>query len=121
VKGGQTKEHQLNGFLPKYFQDFLSSIYFLRGLPLKTGDHYEFPSFNKGKITISKVNVVGEETLQIGGKTYKSIKVKASNNFPGQKESKGDLEFWFSNDEKRTLLQLKGNVKIGNIEAELAP
>jgi hypothetical protein len=118
-KKGRKSEGKKEVFIPHYFQDWFSSIFFMRGLPLKTGDKYEFPLVSKGKVSLSKARVIGVEEVRINKKWMMAIRVEGSNHFPGKKKKKGNMIFWFSNDDARKLLKIEGEIKIGSIEGEL--
>ena len=53
------------------------------------------------------------------GKWTKAIKVKAETHYPGVLKKKGDIVFWFSNDENRALLKFEAKVKIGAVTGEI--
>ena len=119
-KRKKKSESKQEAFIPMFYQDFLSAIYFLRGLPIENPTFKaEFPVFNKGKMYISRARFIAYEDIEYAGKKIKSIRVGATNHFPGSKENKGEMEFWFSRDEKRQLLKLRGVLKIGEIEGQV--
>ncbi len=116
VKKKKETEDKKEGYIPKYFQDSFSALYFVRGLPLIVGEKYEFPVVTKNKIWILKVFVDKIETLELLGKKIPAIKIKAETHFPGALERKGDILFWFANDSSRALLKFSAKIKIGSIE-----
>jgi hypothetical protein len=119
-KNNKVHDVKEENFIPVYFQDFLSAIYFLRGLQIDDPDFsVEFPVYNKGKRYLSKARFITYEKVKIGDREIDAIKVGATNHFPGTKENKGEMEFWFSRDNKRSLLKMKGIMKIGEIEGEV--
>ena len=118
VKGGKTHNKKQEIPMPKFVQDPLSSIIFLRGLPLKNGDDYTFPVGNKSKLYLSRAQVVGREVVKVLGENVRAIKVSATNSLSGKKK-KGKMIFWFADDGIRRLLKMSGDIKIGHIEGEL--
>ena len=119
VKRGKLKEVELTKYIPEYFQDSFSALHFVRSLPLKKGDQYEFPIVTRGKIWILKLKVERTEEIEVMDKDVKAIRINAETRFPGVLEKKGDILFWFSADEKKKLLKFEAQVKIGSVGGEL--
>ncbi|MDD0854091.1 DUF3108 domain-containing protein [Halobacteriovorax sp. GB3] len=119
VKDGKIKKREKNEYIPRYFQDSFSALYFARGLPLKIGDEYRFPVVTRAKLWMLKMKVDKRESIVVNGKKYDALKIKAETRFPGVLKKKGDIIFWYSADETRKLLKFEAKVKIGAIEGEL--
>lgn len=119
VTSKKTKKNKGEVFIPKRFQDPLSIIFFLRGLPMKKGDVYQVPIVNKEKVIIFKTKISGVETIktQLGSKS--AIKMVATTKYTGDTLKSGDMTFWFSNDEKRTFLKFEAKIKIGSISGDI--
>lgn len=118
-KNKKQKKKKGEVFVPEMFQDPLSIIFFLRGLPMKKGDVYNVPIVNKEKIIMLNTKVVGTENLntEIGKKS--AIKMKVTTKYTGDTLKSGDMTFWFSNDEKRIFLKFKAKIKIGSISGDI--
>lgn len=119
IKHGKLKEEEITKPIPFYFQDSFSALLFLRTLPLKIGDSYEFPIVTRGKIWMLGVKVDEIEEIEIMDKDVLAIRINAKTRFPGVLERKGDILFWFSADEKKRLLKFEAQVKIGSVAGEL--
>ncbi len=119
IKKDSNKDEKLDVYIPKYAQDSFSALQFVRGLPLKKGDRYDFPVITRGKVWQLKVEVVGEEQIEIMDKEVSAIKIKAETHFPGVLKKSGDIFFWYSNDALRKLLKFQAKVKIGSINGEM--
>tara|TARA_R110002072_G_scaffold534_6_gene3831 strand:+ start:11332 stop:12435 length:1104 start_codon:yes stop_codon:yes gene_type:complete len=119
IKKGRNKEIEKEEFIPRFYQDSYSALYFVRGFPLKKNDVYEFPVITRGKLWIIKIKVGGVETIEIMDEDIQAIRVEAETRFPGVLKKKGDIVFWYSNDPYRKLLKFQANVKIGSIKGEL--
>ena len=119
LKKGKKKNVELEKPIPRYFQDSFSALFFVRGLPLRKGDLYEFPIVTRGKIWILKIKVEGVESLKVAGKWEDAIRINAETHFPGVLEKKGDIRFWYSSDKSRRLLKFQADVKIGSIKGDL--
>lgn len=119
VKQDSNKDEKLNVYIPKYAQDSFSALQFVRGLPLKKGDKYDFPVITRGKVWLLKVEVMGTETIDVMDKETSAIKIKAETHFPGVLKKSGDIFFWYSNDELRRLMKFQAKVKIGSLHGEM--
>lgn len=119
IKEGSNKNEKGEAKIPSLAQDSFSALQFVRGLPLVKGDIYEFPVITRGKFWLLKVEVAGEETINVADKEYRAIKIKAETNFPGVLKKSGDIIFWYGADAERKLLKFQAKVKIGSIYGEL--
>lgn len=117
-KGVETKK-ELKTFIPKYFQDSFSALYFVRGLPLKIGDKYSFPIITRGKVWLLSMEVDKIENIKVMGEWVDALKIKAETHFPGVLKKSGDINFWYSAGDMKKLLKFEAKVKIGSIEGEL--
>lgn len=119
LKKGKRTKREKEAYIPHYFQDSFSALYFVRGLPLKINDVYEFPIVTRAKIWTMKMKVEKIETIEVMGKDISALRINAVTRFPGVLKKKGDIIFWYSNDKYRKLLKFEAKVKIGSIEGEL--
>lgn len=118
-KGKEKKDYKEN-IIPTYLQDSFSSLMFVRGLPLKLGDKYQFPVATRAKLWIIKLEVVDEnDSIVYKKKDVPAIRVKAETHFPGVLKKRGDIVFWYSKDDTRKLLKFQAKIKIGSIEGQL--
>lgn len=120
LKKGKEKKEKKEQYMPIHFQDSFSVLQFVRGLPLKLGEKYEFPIVTRTKVWIAKMDIVNTlDKVEVAGKSFLAIKVKAETHFPGVLKKRGDVIFWFSNDEQRRLLKFQAKIKIGSVQGEL--
>ncbi len=105
--------------IPSRFQDPLSIVFFLRGLPMEKGNSFIIPIMNKGKLLTLNAKIDGIERIEteIGNKD--AFKVTASTKYSGDTLKSGDMEFWFSSDERRIFLKFKAKIKIGAISGDI--
>lgn len=115
----KTREKNESGYIPYYSLDPFSVVFFYQGLPLKNGDIYEIPLINKTKILIFKSVVEGREEIRTSRGRKKAIRVHATTQYTGDHLKSGELYFWFSDDERRTLLKAQAKIKIGSVTAEI--
>tara|TARA_Y100000385_G_C13046022_1_gene617507 strand:+ start:589 stop:1647 length:1059 start_codon:yes stop_codon:yes gene_type:complete len=115
----KTKKSKGVKFIPKYFQDPLSVLFFLRGLPMVKGNKYNVPVINKGKLLLLKANVIGVEKIKTKIGTKEAYKVQASTSYSGDTLKSGKMTFWFSTDDRRIFLKFKAKIKIGAISGDI--
>lgn len=119
VKEGSNKEEKIEKKIPRFAQDSFAALQLVRGLPLIKGDIYEFPIVTRGKIWLLKVEVMGEDLINVGDQEVKAIKIKAETNFPGVLKKSGDIIFWYGNGPEKKLLKFQAKIKIGSVFGEL--
>ncbi len=118
-KKGVIRKQEKNSFIPRYIQDVFSSLYFVRGLPLRVGATYTFPIVMRAKIWKMTMSVEKKEEIKIMGKWHKAVKVNAFTVLAGKNKKNGQVSFWYSDDSIKKLLSFKAKVKIGNVEGEM--
>ncbi len=117
---GTLRNKEKNAHIPYFSIDPFSVLFFYQGLPMKNGDIYEIPLINKSKILILKSVVEGRETIDTEIKSkVKAIRVHATTKYTGETLKDGDLYFWFTDDNKRTLIKAQAKIKIGSVTADI--
>jgi hypothetical protein len=116
---GKVKDKKVEKPIPYYSIDPFSVLFFYQGLPLKDGDIYEIPVINKGKVLILRSLVEGREKIETEKGTRRAIRIHATTKYTGETLKSGELYFWFSDDERRTLLKAQAKIKIGSVTAEI--
>lgn len=119
IKKNAMKNEQKSDFIPRNFQDSFSALHFVRGLPLKVGEYFEFPVYTRAKIWIIKLWVEEEEEISVAGTDYKALRIRAQTHFPGVLKANDDIFFWFTAGPERLPVKFKAKVKIGSIAGEL--
>jgi hypothetical protein len=117
---GEVKNKEKKEYIPYFSVDPFSVLFLYQGLPLKTGDVYEIPVINKGKVLILKSEVEGREVIDTDKKDdVKAIRVHATTKYTGETLKSGDMYFWLSDDGKHTLLKAQAKIKIGSVTADV--
>lgn len=112
---------ETKGFYPieAFSQDSLSSLFYMRTLPLKDGDVYSFPVVSEGKSWEGVVTVVRREVMSTPKGKVKCIVLKPDTKFQGILQKRGDSFIWVTDDERRFLVRLEAKVRIGTVVAQL--
>lgn len=89
--------------------DPLSSLYYIRTLPLKVGKAYSVNVFNNKKLHTINVEVLRNETVETSMGNFKTILVKPVMNLEGEGIffAHGELYIWLTDDEKRIPVMIK--------------
>lgn len=115
----KTKKEKKVRMIPRYFQDPLSLMYFVRGLPMKIGAEYAIPFANKGKIEMLNAKVEKVETISTKIGRKEAYKVAMETTHSGKTIKGGKMTFWFATDETRIFLKFNAKIKIGSISGDL--
>ncbi|MCT4643116.1 MAG: DUF3108 domain-containing protein [Bacteriovoracaceae bacterium] len=115
----KTKKKKYEGYIPKFYQDPLSLIYFIRGLNMKIGAKYDVPFINRGIAKIFAIKILKKEKIDTKVGQKLAYKVLASSNYDGSTLKSGDMTFWFSADQYRAFLKFKAKIKIGSISGDI--
>lgn len=119
VRPDKTKVKNEERPIPAISTDPFSVVFFFQGLPLVNGEKYEIPLMNKGKVLILKAEVEGRETIETEIGKKKAIRLHAMTKYTGDHLKSGDMTFWFSDDDNRTLLRASAKIKIGSVTADV--
>jgi hypothetical protein len=119
TKKGKEKIKSLDRPIPRFHQDLFSTLFFIRSLPLAPGASYKIPTVTKGKAWISKVQVVGRETIEIQDIEFKAIKLFVVTEYDGELAKRGKSTIWLSDDRARVLLKFASEAKIGSVKGEI--
>lgn len=119
IKEGKVKEKTKESYTPKYFHDSFSALQFMRGMPFKVGNKFEFPVVTRTKVWLLKAKITKKEKIKVMDKYVSAYKVSAETHFPGVLKKRGDIDFWFSADERKLLLKFEAKIKIGKVQGIL--
>ena len=119
VTEDKKKKKKTTELTPRFFQDPLSFIYFLRGLPMKVGAEYVFPIVNKGEVEILSAKVEKKEFLETKIGKKEAFRLKIFSGHKGDTIKGGSMLFWFSADAKKIFLQFNAEIKIGSIKGKI--
>ncbi|MBC8323478.1 MAG: DUF3108 domain-containing protein [Candidatus Marinimicrobia bacterium] len=100
-------------------RDPYSLFYYLRSIPLNVGQLLEFTSFENKKTTPFKLAVTGKETIKTRAGTFNCLVVKPFQQGKALFKNEGDMQIWFSDDEKRLPVQIHIKLKFGSMHLKL--
>lgn len=113
---GKSNE-QFTSDIKPFTQDVLSSLFYLRSLPLEVGKTFSFPVVSNGKSYEVEAKVIREEKLTTKVGNIQAFVIQPDTKFDGVLKTTGDSFIWISNDEHRSILKIDAKVKIGSVIA----
>lgn len=101
--------------------DEVSFIYFVRTLPLEVGETYTFDRYFKPEGNPVILRVLRRETVEVPAGTFNTIVVRPVIRTGGLFREGGEAEIYFTDDERRILVQMSSKVSIlGHIKLQLS-
>jgi hypothetical protein len=109
----RTTDGQDSGTLPTDQPlDDVSFLYFLRTLQFEVGKTYSFNRYFKEDGNPVTVKVLRRQTVTVPAGTFRTIVVQPIIKTKGLFSEGGQAEIYFTDDDKRILVQLKSKVKV---------
>ena len=107
--------------VPPIVFDPLSLIYYMRGLPLKTGEVFKFTIIADGKLRDVEAHVVRNESLDTPAGEFNCLVVEPHMEAAGifREDAKSQMTIWYSDDFRHLPVRIRSEAKIGAITATL--
>lgn len=102
-----------------FSQDSLSSLFFVRTQKLVPGQVIYFPVVAQNRTWHAEITVVRREEIDTPLGKMKTVVVKPEMKFNGVIEKKGDSFLWLTDDDRRFLVKIEAQVKIGSVVGKL--
>lgn len=103
-------------------KDSLGALYYLRARLAASNPpplQMEIPIFTSDRTWTGKASYLGSDTRKIGKKSYETDVYRLVTTFGGLMEQRGDIQMWFSRDERRIPLYIEATVRFGHIKVTL--
>jgi hypothetical protein len=98
--------------------DSLSSVYYLRTVPLDGDPPIELPVFSE-EPRLLRVEVQARETVSTPAGTFQTIRVEPKSAGEGLIANGKNLILWLSDDERRIPVQIRSRLKVGTLVGRL--
>lgn len=105
--------------VPRYVQDVLSALYFVRTMDLQVGDTVYLENFTKTKCYPLQIIIHTKEIVEVPAGKFKCIKVEPLLKAAGLFKHEGNLAVWLTDDRLKMPVLMKSKVLVGSIDAEL--
>ncbi|OFZ80554.1 MAG: hypothetical protein A2583_08760 [Bdellovibrionales bacterium RIFOXYD1_FULL_53_11] len=104
---------------PKFAQDTLSLVFYVRTVPLPDGAVITVPVISESKNWEAVITVVRREEMSTPLGKIRTVVLKPEMKYQGVLKKQGDSFVWLSDDDRRFLVKLDAKVRIGSILATL--
>jgi hypothetical protein len=94
-------------------------LYFVRTVPLKVGETYDFNRYFIPDRNPVRVTVLRKERITVPAGTFNAVVVQPVIKTKGIFSEKGQAEVWLSDDSARMLLQVKSKLSFGSLNLYL--
>ncbi len=119
VTKGSSDDKNFHPLEAPFPQDSFSSIYYIRTLPLEVGKSYSVPVVSEGKNWQAIVSVLRKEMLDTPLGKISTIVVSPKTKFQGvMKQNEKNSFIWLSDDDRRFVMRVEAEVKIGTVVAK---
>lgn len=92
-----------------------SFLFFIRTVPLVTGQTYTFNRYFRPDRNPVTVRVLRRERVTVPAGTFNAVVVQPIIRTRGIFGEDGQAEIWFSDDERRIMLQMRSRLKFGSL------
>lgn len=96
-----------------------SFLYFVRTLPLEVGRTYEVPRYFNPEANPVTIRVLRRDTIEVPAGRFATIVVQPSFKTRGIFSEGGRAEVWFTDDERRMMVQMKSRLSFGSLNLYL--
>ena len=96
-----------------------SFLYFVRTLPLRPGESYEFNRYFRPDRNPVHIRVLRRERVKVPAGTFDAVVVQPSIKTRGIFSEGGRAEVWISDDADRVVLQMKSSLSFGSLNLYL--
>ena len=94
-------------------------FYFVRTLPLRTGDSYTLARYFRPDRNPVRVSVVRRERIRVPAGEFDTIVLRPVINTPGMLSQARRTELWLTDDDSRMLVQVQSHLPFGTITLKL--
>jgi hypothetical protein len=119
VKAGKNNFDDRAGEIPPYVQDPLSALYYVRAMDLEVGKEYELAANSGGKNWTMKVIVKAAENVDLPQGTFHCLRLEPVLTGEGIFKSKGKLEVWVTDDERKIPVRMQSEVAVGSFTVDM--
>lgn len=117
-KNGLEEKKQNWEILP-YSQSVFTAIFYMRNFSWEVGKEYAFRVADDEENIIFKAKTLRKEKLKTEIGDFPSIVVKPEFMVKGAFKPVGDIYIWLSDDDRKYVLRIESNIKIGTLVSEV--
>lgn len=113
------EEKKIQWEILDYSQNVFSAIHYMRIFKWDIGKEYAFRVADEGENLVFKGKALRKEILKTEAGEFKSIVVKPEILVKGAFKPVGDIYIWLSDDDRKFVLKIESNIRIGTIVSEV--
>lgn len=117
-KNGEESRELSWDILP-YSQNAFSGIFYMRVFKWRLGKEYAFRVADDEKNFLFKGTAVSKEKLSTDAGEFDAVKIKVSVVSRGALTQSGNMFVWLSDDDRKIILRLEAEIKIGKLVSEI--
>jgi hypothetical protein len=117
-KKGHEEKKQEWELLP-FSQNVFSAIFYMRVFQWSVGKQISFRVSHDNETIIFKGTAVRKETIETDAGTFEAYVIKPEISVRGAFKPVGDIFFWLSADDRKYVLRIESNIKIGTLVSEV--
>lgn len=96
-----------------------SFLYFIRTIPLEVGQEYVFERYFRPDRNPVRIQVLRKERIRVPAGTFETIVIRPIIKARGIFSEDGKAEIWLTDDDRRLMVQMKSDMKIGSLNLYL--
>lgn len=96
-----------------------SFLYFIRTIPLQVGQEYVFDRYFRPDRNPVRIQVLRKERIRVPAGTFETIVIRPIIKARGIFSEDGKAEVWLTDDDRRLMVQMKSDMKIGSLNLYL--
>lgn len=118
-KDGNLKKGTSDYTMIPFSQNVISVFYYIRAFQLKAGKTIKFPLVDEDNSMILEAEVIREESIDTPSGKRDAFVVKPKVTIEGKFKPVGDVYLWLSKDDRKQILRVESELKIGTLKFDL--
>jgi hypothetical protein len=114
-KGEKPKERNVEWDIESYAQNVISAFYYVRTFTLRPGKKFRFRVADDGKNMDVKLEVLRKEKIKTLVGEFNTMVVRPTVEIGGIFQPMGEVLFWMTDDDRKLILKLEAQIKIGKV------
>lgn len=115
--GEQNKK--LSWAMLPFSQNVISAVFYMRTFTMRPGKELQFRVAEQGENIVFKGEVLRREELKTDIGTFNALVIKPQIHVGGMFKPMGDILIWVSDDDRKFILRIESEIRIGTIVAKI--
>lgn len=114
-----TEEKKINWNIKNFSQNVVSAAFYLRTFDFEPGKELAFKVADDGKNYVFTGKVLRREVLETPMGDLNTVVIKPKITVDGMFKPVGDILFWLTDDDRKFIVRIESQIRIGTIVAKL--